>query len=113
MTDKDMTHIISALKTLEAPKPSEALRGRILDGIKNSEDHHQSVVSTPANDNKWKWVGSIAASLIAVSIIGISVWPETFTPSDDTADVWAEAASSIGYDDLYEWVYDTESEESL
>ncbi len=112
MKDKTSKDITSVLKTLNAPSPSEALKTRILEGARNTNHLVHPDTSQAANDNKWKWASGIAAILIATVMLGATLWFEP-TSTSETSDMWAEAAMSIGYDDLYEWVYDTEIEDSL
>lgn len=112
MTSKQSKDIASLLKTLKAPTPGENLKTRILEEAKNPKTTFRAEVPQAANDNKWKWVSSIAAIFIATLTFTASFWFEPIS-SSETPDLWAEAAISIGYGDLYEWVYDTEIEDSL
>jgi len=94
--------------------PSDLLSRRILKAAQSSQS---SGMSRAANENvatrhtavmagtkpkarKWRFASIAAVILFA---IGFSVYPN-ITPSHQADEMWVEAATELGIDDIYEWV---------
>lgn len=99
-----MVDLDKILNTIQAPEPSAGLKARILQAAKEQSPSNTQIVPQAANDNHWKRWAAMAAMAIFAATIGL-----TFLPSQniDTteADLWAENAEDIGYDELYAWVH--------
>ncbi len=101
-----MTDLDKLLDTVKAPEPSDLLKARILREARASRPSAQPVA---ANDRSWKSWGSIkkwgamAAMALVFGVVGITgLTPST---SIDETQYLAEAASDLGYDELYAWVH--------
>lgn len=97
-----MTSLDEILKTIKAPEPSEPLKARILRDAVSQRD--ETVLPQPANDNHWKKWAAIAATLLVIAVAGMT----TLRPAQEVseAELWAETAEDLGYEDLYAWVND-------
>lgn len=95
-----MKSLDDMLKTVEAPEPSDMLKARILRDAKAQGAVETSPIA--ANDNRWKKWAAIAATVLVLGVVGVT----TLSPSPETseAELWAETAEDLGYDDLYAWV---------
>jgi len=102
----DLDKILSAVK---APEPSSGLKARILQAAKEQDQSSPEMVPQAANDNHWKRWGAMAAMAIFAAMIGLTFLP-TQTVDTTEADLWAETAEDIGYDELYAWVHGEETE---
>lgn len=95
MRDTDLNKKLEAYK---APQPSDLLKSRILKAA-------TAEPSAPARRSFTRRFMPIAASLLAVCAIGLTTLqisgPDTTTP--ETA-AWQEAATDLGFEDIYNWV---------
>jgi len=86
------------LKTYTVQGPRNELNAQIMEHIKAN----QVTSPEPANDRgakKWMRFGAIAALFIVSISLAYTQWPAA---TDDA--LWADAATDMGIDDLYEWV---------
>jgi hypothetical protein len=111
-----MTDLDKILNTLDAPEPSRDLKTRILEAAKEQSPRSTQTVPQAANDNNWKRWSAMAAMAIFAAAVGLTFLPSQSADMTD-ADLWAEKAEDIGYEDLYAWVqgedtevYDAENE---
>lgn len=93
MKDTDLNN---RLKAYQAPEPSDLLKTRILKAA-TAEN------SATARTSFAKRFMPIAASLLAVCAIGFTTLQVTQTTETETA-AWQEAATDLGFDDIYDWV---------
>lgn len=84
------------------PVMSLNLRARILEAAT------APVVSAPISAPFVKRFMPIAASLLAICLIGYTVYQPSQNTQTET-ELWQEAALDLGFDEIYSWV---ESEES-
>lgn len=92
MKDTDLN---KRLDSYQAPEPSELLKARILKAA--------APQTAPARAPFTKRFMPIAASLVAVCAIGFGTLQVTDTTKTETA-AWQEAATDLGFDDIYDWV---------
>ena len=92
MKDTDLNE---KLDSYRAPEPSELLKARILKAALPQ--------AAPARLSFTKRFMPIAASLIAVCAIGFATLQITDTTKTETA-AWQDAATDLGFDDIYNWV---------
>ncbi len=99
-----MKSLDDMLNRVEAPEPSDTLKARILRDAKAQRPAEMQPVA--ANDNRWKKWSAIAAAAIILGVVGVT----TLTLPTETADaeLWAETAEDMGYEDLYAWVNDAD-----
>lgn len=96
------------LESYQAPEPSDLLKARILNAARV-----ESAATPPVRASFTRRFMPIAASFIAVCAIGFSVLQNPNTAETETA-AWQEAATDLGFDDIYDWVEaeDTAAQES-
>ena len=82
------------LDSYQAPEPSELLKARILKAAKAHP------ASKPTFTQRFM---PIAASLIAICAIGLTTLQLNQTDNTETS-AWQDAATDLGFDDIYEWV---------
>lgn len=96
------TDLNKKLETYQAPEPSDLLKARILKAAKT-----EPAIAAPVRMPFTKRFMPIAASLLAICAVGFTVMqsPNTITSEavTETA-VWQEAATDLGFDDIYDWV---------
>lgn len=85
------------------PLMSSNLQARIL------EAGTAPVVSAPISAPFAKRFMPIAASLLAICLVGYTVYQPSQNTQTET-EIWQEAALDLGFDEIYNWV---ESEDSL
>lgn len=88
------TDLNKKLDSYQAPEPSELLKARILKAAKAEPLQKSSFT---------RRFMPMAASLLAVCAIGLTTVQFTQTDKTETA-AWQEAATELGFDDIYEWV---------
>ena len=86
------------LESYKAPEPSELLKARILKAAST-----ENGATAPIGTSFVRRFMPIAASLLAVCAIGFTVMQSPDTTKTETA-AWQEAASDLGFDDIYDWV---------
>lgn len=91
MKDMDLN---KKLDSCQAPEPSELLKARILKAAPAQP------VEKPSFARRFM---PLAASLLAICAIGLTTFPLTQTHKTETA-AWQEAATDLGFDDIYDWV---------
>lgn len=92
MKDTDLNKM---LDSYQAPEASELLKGRILKAANKSEPAQKRSFS--------RRFMPMAASLLAVCAIGLTTLQ--FSPIDKTETAaWQDAATDLGFSDIYEWV---------
>jgi len=89
------TDLDKKLESYQAPEPSDLLKSRILKAA--------SAEAVPARPSFTRRFMPIAASLLAVCAIGFGTMQFTQTYETETA-AWQEAATDLGFDDIYDWV---------
>jgi len=89
MSDKELDMMLGAH---EVPEPSELLKARIIKATKNTQ--------TPKPSFAKRYM-AVAASALAICAIGMTSLQLTI-PSE--TQIWQEAASDLGFDEIYEWV---------
>jgi hypothetical protein len=90
------------LETYQSPEPSDLLKARILKAARA-----ENAAATPTGTSFTKRYMSIAASLVAICAIGFTVLQSPETTITETASetaAWQEAATDLGFDDIYDWV---------
>jgi len=92
MTDMDL---YKKLESYQAPAPSDLLKARIMKAA--------AVQTKPTYKTLSKRFMPIAASLLAICAIGLTTLQITQTTKTEMA-AWQEAATDLGFDDIYEWV---------
>jgi hypothetical protein len=99
-----MKSLDDILKTVESPNPSDLLKARILKEAKAQRSSETPPMA--ANDNHWKKWAAIAATVLVVGVLGVT----SLSPNSESAEaeLWAEKAEFMGYEDLYAWVNDEE-----
>jgi len=88
------TELNKKLDSYQAPEPSELLKARILKAAK------AETVTKPSFARRFM---PMAASLLAICAIGLTTLQLTQTDKTETA-AWQEAATDLGFDDIYNWV---------
>jgi len=83
------------LDSYQAPAPSDLLKSRILKAA--------TAETTPARKSFTRRFMPIAASLLAVCAIGFTTLQYSQTTKTETA-AWQEAATDLGFDEIYDWV---------
>lgn len=83
------------LDSYKAPEPGDLLKARIMKAA--------SAETVPARPSFTKRFMPIAASLLAVCAIGLTTLQFTQTNETETA-AWQEAATDLGFEDVYDWV---------
>ena len=91
MKDMDLN---KKLDSYQAPEPSELLKARIL------KTASAKAVRTPSFTRRFM---PLAASLLAVCAIGLMTLQSPQTDKTETA-AWQDAATDLGFDDIYDWV---------
>lgn len=87
------TKLNKKLDSYQAPEASDLLKARILKAATKIE---------PArNPSYTRRFMPIAASVLAVCAIGLTALQ--LTQTNETA-AWQEAATDLGFDDIYDWV---------
>lgn len=86
------------LQSYQAPEPSDLLKARILNAARV-----EAAAAPPVRASFTRRFMPIAASLIAVCAIGFIVLQSPDTTKTETA-AWQEAATDLGFDDIYDWV---------
>ena len=96
------------LESYQAPEPTDLLKARILNAARV-----ENAATPPARASFTRRFMPIAASLIAICAIGFTVLQSPNTTKTETA-AWQEAATDLGFDDIYDWVEaeDTAAQES-
>lgn len=95
MKDSDLN---MKLDSYQAPEPSDLLKARILRAA--SAQPAQQFAKRPSFARRFM---PIAASLLAICAIGFSALQITQTNETDAA-AWQEAATDLGFSDIYDWV---------
>lgn len=103
-----MTDLDKLLDSVQSPEPSDLLKARILREARSLRPAEKASETAPANDRAWtqnfsvkKW-GAVAALALVFGVVGFSTMSPTSTV--DQTDYVAEAADTMGYDELYAWV---------
>lgn len=92
MKDMDLN---KKLDSYQAPEPGDLLKARIL------KTANAKAVDTPPSFTR-RFM-PLAASLLAVCAIGLTTLQ--LTQTDETeAIAWQDAATDLGFDDIYDWV---------
>lgn len=84
------------LDSYKAPEPSDLLKARIMKAASSE--------SVPARISLTKRFMPIAASLLAVCAIGFGTLQMTQNSETETATAWQEAATDLGFEEVYNWV---------
>lgn len=100
MRDTDLNN---RLNTYKAPEPSDLLKARILKAAK-AENAALASTLAPVRTSFAKRFMPIAASLVAVCAIGFAAVQVSQTHETETTAAWQEAATDLGFDDIYDWV---------
>jgi len=93
MTEIDLNNRLNSYK---APEPSDLLKARILKAAKAEP--------SPARTSFTTRFMPIAASLLAVCAIGFGTLQFTQNSKTETVTAWQEAATDLGFEDIYDWV---------
>lgn len=103
-----MTDLNNLLNQVKSPEPSDLLKARILQQAKAqrpSETIPKNHAPKAANDNGWKRWAALAAMAIILGVVGVgTLTPVQTNEVEASAELWAEAAQNMGYEDLYAWV---------
>ncbi|MEP3890057.1 MAG: hypothetical protein ABJN69_06285 [Hellea sp.] len=91
------------LETYKAPEPSDLLKARILKAAGGETIAAENAGTAPIRASFTRRFMPIAASLLAVCAIGLTVMQSPNTAKTETA-AWQEAATDLGFDDIYDWV---------
>jgi len=99
-----MSNLNNLLDQVKSPEPSDLLKARILQQAKAQRSSKTAINSESfkaANDNHWKRWAGLAAMAVILGVVGVN----TLSPVETSeAEVWAETAQTMGYEDLYAWV---------
>jgi len=99
-----MSNLNNLLDQVKSPEPSDLLKARILQQAKAQRSSKTAIKSESfkaANDNHWKRWAGLAAMAVILGVVGVN----TLSPVETSpAEVWAETAQTMGYEDLYAWV---------
>jgi len=95
MKDSDLN---KKLDSYQAPTPSDMLKARILKAAAT-----ENKITPPTRSSFSKQFMPIAASLLAVCAIGFTTLQYSQTTKTETA-AWQEAATDLGFDEIYDWV---------
>jgi hypothetical protein len=91
MEDMDLN---KKLDSYQVPEPGDLLKARIL------KTASAKAVGTPSFTRRFM---PLAASLLAVCAVGLTTLQ--LTQTDETeAIAWQDAATDLGFDDIYDWV---------
>jgi len=108
ITDKDLDMRLAAY---DAPEPSELLKARILKAAKVApqdqvQDKFQDQITRAPKRSFAKRYMGLAASLVAVSLVGFTGLQMTVNSDAATFDMAAlqETATEFGFDEIYDWV---------
>lgn len=96
------TELNSKLDAYKAPEPSDLLKTRILKSA--------AAQTAPSRAPLAKRFMPIAASLLAMCAIGFGTLQITQNSETETTAAWQEAATDLGFEDIYDWV---ETEEAV
>ena len=98
MTEIDLNNRLNSYK---APEPSDLLKARILKAAKAEP--------MPVRASFTKRFMPIAASLLAVCAIGFGTLQVSLNSETETVTTWQEAATDLGFEDIYDWVETAEA----
>ena len=93
MTEIDLNNRLNSYK---APEPSDLLKARILKAAKAEP--------IPVRASFTARFMPIAASLLAVCAIGFGTLQVSQNSETETVTAWQEAATDLGFEEIYDWV---------
>ena len=84
------------LDSYQAPEPSDLLKARILKAAKAEV--------APQRASYAKRFMPIAASFLVIGMVGFGALQVTQKTETEASTTWQEAATDLGFEDIYNWV---------